>query len=55
MKFGWWSVPSKIDVRNTTFVQIPVLHGEAGNGPPVQPVSRWGLYDGYIMLYIYIE
>lgn len=29
MKFGWWSVPSKIDVRNTTFVQIPVLHGEA--------------------------
>jgi len=29
MKDGWWSIPSIIDVTNTNFVWIPVLHGEA--------------------------
>ena len=28
MKDGWWSIPSIIDVTNTNFVWIPVLHGE---------------------------
>lgn len=28
---SWWSVPSMIDVTNTTYVQIPILHGEVPN------------------------
>ena len=28
MKGGWWSIPSVMDVTNTIFVWIPVLHGE---------------------------
>ena len=32
MKDGWWSIPSVMDVTNTNFVWIPVLHGEVLEG-----------------------
>jgi len=51
MKDGWWSIPSIIDVTNTNFVWIPVLHGEVlavvWKGTIFGGFARWAQKTSY--------